>query len=124
MDRPPWTIRGRPVEVAWSPTLGYAEVDDEVLSVCERALEVMASLGTEIVEVDRVFDDDPVNSWITLSGAYNLRTHAELRDTAMGQVDPVLAMVIDGAAADQRLGPHPGRRRVPSAQSPSGRPVP
>ena len=88
-----------PRRVAWSPTLGYAEVDAEVLSICERALEVMASLGTEIVEVDRVFDVDPVTSWITLSGAYNLRTHAELRGTEHWErVDPVLATVIDGAA--------------------------
>jgi aspartyl-tRNA(Asn)/glutamyl-tRNA(Gln) amidotransferase subunit A len=88
-----------PRRVAWSPTLGYADVDAEVLSICERALEVMASLGTEIVEIDRVFDVDPVNSWITLSGAYNLRTHAELRGTEHWErVDPVLATVIDGAA--------------------------
>jgi aspartyl-tRNA(Asn)/glutamyl-tRNA(Gln) amidotransferase subunit A len=88
-----------PRRVAWSPTLGYAEVDAEVLAICERALEVMASLGTEIVEVDHVFDADPVNSWITLSGAYNLRTHAELRGTEHWEgVDPVLAMVIDRAA--------------------------
>ena len=41
-----------PRKVAWSPTLGYAEVDAEVLAICERAVEVMASLGTEVVEVD------------------------------------------------------------------------
>ena len=28
-----------PVRVAWAPTLGYAEVDAEVLAVCERAVE-------------------------------------------------------------------------------------
>ncbi|HEX7459150.1 MAG TPA: amidase, partial [Acidimicrobiales bacterium] len=50
-----------PRKVDWSPTLGYAEVDAEVLAVCERAVEVMASLGTEVVEIDRVFDKDPVD---------------------------------------------------------------
>ena len=49
-----------PRKVAWSPTLGYAEVDDEVRAICEQAVEVMASLGTEIVEIDTVFDADPV----------------------------------------------------------------
>jgi aspartyl-tRNA(Asn)/glutamyl-tRNA(Gln) amidotransferase subunit A len=88
-----------PRRVAWSPTLGYAEVDAEVLRVCERAVEVMASLGTEVVEIETVFDTDPVAQWLTLSGVYNLRTHAGLRGTpAWDQVDPVLAMVIDGAA--------------------------
>ncbi|MGO8872257.1 MAG: amidase [Acidimicrobiales bacterium] len=93
-----------PRRVAWSPTLGYAEVDAEVLAICERALEVLASLGTEVVEVDAVFDEDPVDEWLTLSGVYNLRTHADIRGTpAWGQVDPVLAMVIDGAASTTGL---------------------
>ena len=93
-----------PRKVAWSPTLGYAEVDAEVLAICERAVEVMASLGTEVVEIDRVFDKDPVDEWLTLSGVYNLRTHADIRGTSMwDQVDPVLAMVIDGAADTSAL---------------------
>ncbi len=89
-----------PRRVAWSPTLGYAEVDAEVLAICERAVEVLGSLGTEVVQVDTVFDADPVDDWLTLAGVYNLRTHAGIRDTpAWEQVDPVLAMVIDGAAS-------------------------
>jgi aspartyl-tRNA(Asn)/glutamyl-tRNA(Gln) amidotransferase subunit A len=93
-----------PRKVAWSPTLGYAEVDAEVLSICERAVELMASLGCEVVEVDRVFDTDPVDEWLTLSGVYNLRTHAGIRGTpAWDQIDPILAMVIDGAAATSAL---------------------
>ena len=93
-----------PRKVAWSPTLGYAEVDAEVLAICERAVEVMASLGTEVVEIDRVFDKDPVDEWLILSGVYNLRTHADIRGTPMwDQVDPVLAMIIDGAADTSAL---------------------
>jgi aspartyl-tRNA(Asn)/glutamyl-tRNA(Gln) amidotransferase subunit A len=89
-----------PNRVAWSPTLGYADVDAEVLAMCERAVETMAGLGTEIVEVDTVFDSDPVNDWFTLSGVYNLRTYADLRGTdAWQHVDPVLAMVIERAAS-------------------------
>jgi aspartyl-tRNA(Asn)/glutamyl-tRNA(Gln) amidotransferase subunit A len=93
-----------PRRVAWSPTLGYAEVDHEVLAICERAVEVLASLGTEVVEVDRVFDDDPVDQWLTLTGTYNLRSHAAVRGTpAWEQIDPVLALLIDGAAATSTL---------------------
>jgi aspartyl-tRNA(Asn)/glutamyl-tRNA(Gln) amidotransferase subunit A len=89
-----------PRKVAWSPTLGYAEVDDEVRAICERAVEVMASLGTEIVEIDTVFDADPVDDWLTLAGVYNLRTYHAVRGTpAFDQIDPVLAMVIEGAVA-------------------------
>ena len=98
--RPPCEDPHPPARVAWSPTLGYAEIDDEVLTLCQRAVDVLADLGTEVVEVDTVFDEDPVDSWLTLSGVYNLRTHHDLIGTeAWGQVDPVLRMIIEGAAA-------------------------
>jgi aspartyl-tRNA(Asn)/glutamyl-tRNA(Gln) amidotransferase subunit A len=93
-----------PRRVAWSPTLGYAEVDDEVLAICTRAVDVMASLGAEIVEVDSVFEKDPVDEWLLLAGAYNLRTHAAIRGTAVWEeVDPILRVVIDGAAKTSAL---------------------
>ncbi len=89
-----------PSRVAWSPTLGYADVDAEVLATCERAVETMAGLGADIVEVDTVFDSDPVNDWFTLASVYNLRTYADLRGTdAWQHVDPVLAMVIESAVS-------------------------
>jgi len=93
-----------PSRVAWSPTLGYATVDDEVLALCRRAVDVLADLGTEVVEVDTVFDEDPVGPWLTLSGVYNLRTHADLVGTDRWElVDPVLRMVLDGAAGTSAL---------------------
>ncbi|MGD0880965.1 MAG: amidase family protein [Acidimicrobiales bacterium] len=93
-----------PATVAWSPTLGYAEIDEEVLALCRRAVDVLADLGAEVVETETVFDEDPLDPWLTLSGAYNLRTHAELLGTpAYESVDPVLRMVIDGAAATSAL---------------------
>ena len=89
-----------PARVAWSPTLGYAEIDNEVLTLCQRAVDVLADLGSDVVQVDTVFDEDPVDSWLTLSGVYNLRTHHDLIGTeAWGQVDPVLRMTIEGAAS-------------------------
>src|SRR5665213_734315 len=89
-----------PARVAWSPTLGYAEIDEEVLTLCQRAVDVLADLGSDVVQVDTVFDEDPVDPWLTLSGVYNLRTHHDLIGTdAWGQVDPVLRMIIEGAAS-------------------------
>ncbi len=93
-----------PLRVAWSPTLGYGDVDAEVLEICQRAVGVLASLGTEIVEVDTVFDRDPIDQWLTLAGVYNLRTLAEVVGTsAMEQIDPILKMVVDGAATTSAL---------------------
>ena len=88
-----------PVRVAWSPTLGYAPVDDEVLDACERAVETIAELGVDVIEVDSVFDHDPVDDWLTLTMVYNLRSLAEARGTpAWGSVDALLAAQVDYAA--------------------------
>jgi aspartyl-tRNA(Asn)/glutamyl-tRNA(Gln) amidotransferase subunit A len=87
-----------PARVAWSPTLGYAEVDAAVLAVCERALSVLESLGAEVVEVDPVFDEDPVGSWLTIVGACLLRTlEAHRTHPAWERTDPVLAAVVEAA---------------------------
>jgi aspartyl-tRNA(Asn)/glutamyl-tRNA(Gln) amidotransferase subunit A len=88
-----------PMRVAWSPTLGYAPVDDEVRRVCESAVAVLESLGTEVVEVEVVFDEDPVRDWLTLAVAYNWRTLAPYRHTELwARVDPLLAAQVDWAA--------------------------
>ena len=88
-----------PLRVAWSPTLGYAPLDDEVRDVCTRALAVLESLGVEVVEIEAVFDEDPVRDWLTLAMAYNLRTLAPYRGTEMWErIDPLLAASLDWAA--------------------------
>jgi aspartyl-tRNA(Asn)/glutamyl-tRNA(Gln) amidotransferase subunit A len=88
-----------PVRVAWSPTLGYAPVDDEVAQICRRAVTVLGSLGVEVVEIEAVFDEDPVRDWLTLAMAYNLRTLAPYRGTDMWtRIDPLLAASMDWAA--------------------------
>jgi Asp-tRNA(Asn)/Glu-tRNA(Gln) amidotransferase A subunit family amidase len=88
-----------PMRVAWSPTLGYAPVDDEVLSACRRALDALADSGVEIVEVDELFDHDPVDEWLTLAGVYNLRSIGDARGTPVwSKVDPLLAYQVDYAA--------------------------
>ena len=87
-----------PSRVAWSPTLGYAPLDDEVRTICERAVAMLADLGADVVEVDNVFDSDPVDAWLTLTGAYNLRTMAQYRGTpGWEQVDPGLVAQVEWA---------------------------
>lgn len=48
-----------PRRVGWSPTLGFADVDAEVVKVCESAVETLAASGCDVVEVDGPFDEDP-----------------------------------------------------------------
>jgi aspartyl-tRNA(Asn)/glutamyl-tRNA(Gln) amidotransferase subunit A len=66
-----------PLRVAWSPTLGYADPDPEVLERCEAAISLIADSGCEVEQVDPVFDADPIFFWITLVGWYNVRTREQ-----------------------------------------------
>jgi Asp-tRNA(Asn)/Glu-tRNA(Gln) amidotransferase A subunit family amidase len=89
-----------PMKVAWSPTLGYASVDDEVLALCRAAVDRMADLGAEVVEVDTVFPVDPVMAWVTMTNAYNARTLAAHRDTpAWERIDAGLRTMADWGAS-------------------------
>lgn len=102
MPEAPWTgalaAVGAPRRAAWSPTLGYAPVDAEVLRVCESAVRVLSSLGTEVAEVPTVFPEDPVWPWLRLTASYNLRTLEPFRGTeAWERVDPALARIVDMA---------------------------
>ena len=63
-----------PLRIAWSPTLGYATPDREVLAACQAAVERLEGLGAQVVQVDDVFDVDPVFTWLALTGTYLRRT--------------------------------------------------
>jgi aspartyl-tRNA(Asn)/glutamyl-tRNA(Gln) amidotransferase subunit A len=97
-----------PVRITYSPTLGYATVDTEVAEACERAVEVLASLGADVVVVDDVFDDDPVGDFLLLTGAATLRTLRPYLDhPRWEEVHPVLRHFVDVAqstTAEQILG--------------------
>lgn len=100
---PPWSRSlddpGVPRRVAWSPTLGYVDVDPEVRATCERAVGVLADLGAEIEEIPVVFAEDPGLLWFTIAAACNERTLAPLRGTdAWDLVDPGLARTADHGA--------------------------
>jgi Asp-tRNA(Asn)/Glu-tRNA(Gln) amidotransferase A subunit family amidase len=87
-----------PFAVAWSPTLGYAPLDDEVRAVCERAVRTMEELGAKVIDVDEVFAEDPIEPWLTLTSAYNLRTLESLVGTEVWErVDPGLAATVEWA---------------------------
>ena len=89
-----------PSRVAWSPTLGYAVVDNEVRELCERAVRTIADLGADVTEIDTVFPEDPVGAWLTMTTAYNLRTLERHRGTeAWSRVDPDLAQMVEQAAS-------------------------
>lgn len=85
-----------PRKVGWSPTLGYAEVDSEVLAVCEAAVRRLEDLGTEVVLVDQVWPDDPVQDWLVMVASCSLRSLEPLRGTdSWASIDPGLVALME-----------------------------
>lgn len=90
-----------PLQVAWSPTLGYARVDRAVLAACEAAVGVLAELGAEVTTVDSVFDEDPFPAWQTITNACNARSVSHLRGREGW--DQLTGPLREGAEAGARL---------------------
>jgi Asp-tRNA(Asn)/Glu-tRNA(Gln) amidotransferase A subunit family amidase len=89
-----------PVRVAWSPTLGYAPLDDEVRAICERAVGVLESLGSVVVEADPVFDEDPIATWSTIANACLGRTfEPRVLDPAYDRTPRLLQRMVGAGAS-------------------------
>lgn len=85
-----------PIKVAWSPTLGYATVDDEVARICRAAIDRLSDLGAEVIEIDTVFDADPGLQWVMMTNAYNARTLGEYKGTpTWDRLDPGLRSMVE-----------------------------
>jgi aspartyl-tRNA(Asn)/glutamyl-tRNA(Gln) amidotransferase subunit A len=85
-----------PERVAYSPTLGFAAVDDEVGAAVAAAVESMADAGCEVVEIPSVFDEDPTLAWFRLWCATRARTQGHLLGTPdWERIDPELRSLIE-----------------------------
>jgi len=85
-----------PRQVVWSPDLGYGTVDPEVAAICRAAVDRLAAGGTEVVEVDGLFDADPVLDWaLAAYGAIHRRVE-HLRGTQdWERITPGLRAMLD-----------------------------
>jgi aspartyl-tRNA(Asn)/glutamyl-tRNA(Gln) amidotransferase subunit A len=89
-----------PVRVAYAPTLGYAIVDDEVRALCDHAVEVLMSMGADVVVLESVFDGDPVDDFLIYTAACTLRTLRPLMShPRWDEVHPVLRHFVNEAQA-------------------------
>lgn len=52
------------MRIAWSPALGFARPDPEILAITQKAVGVLAELGARVEEVGQVMDD-PIRIWET-----------------------------------------------------------
>lgn len=76
--------------VAYSPNLGYVDVDPEIAAAVAAAVQALADAGLHVVQADPGFAD-PIDAFETLwatGAAGSLRAHGE---AARGLVDPGLA---------------------------------
>ncbi len=84
------------LRVAYSPTLGYVDVDPQVAAAVRRSVDLMADLGAKITEVDPGFDDPArVFQILWWSGARQALGH--LPPSARARMDPALAQVLEEA---------------------------
>lgn len=70
-----------PGKVIWSPSMGFANVDREILAVCEKAIRKIADSGVNIIENDAIWDEDPVIYWMPIWAASRARAQGDLKGT-------------------------------------------
>lgn len=85
------------MRIAWSRTLGYANPDPEVAELAERAAKVFVDLGCEVVEVEKVLDEDPVDLWVSeFYAGVGVRLKKQLTEQRE-LLDPAVADVLKDA---------------------------
>jgi aspartyl-tRNA(Asn)/glutamyl-tRNA(Gln) amidotransferase subunit A len=86
------------LRVAFSPTLGYAEVDPEVAASVRAAAEAFEALGASVEEADPGFPD-PLQLYTTLWYAGAARATDGYGDAELAQMDPGLVRIIKAGRA-------------------------
>jgi aspartyl-tRNA(Asn)/glutamyl-tRNA(Gln) amidotransferase subunit A len=89
-----------PVEglrIAWSPTLGYADPEPDVLAAAAAAVQRLADAGANVDLVERVFEQDPIDLWMA---EFYAGVGTRLRPVVERQrdlLDPAVAEVLEAA---------------------------
>ena len=90
----------RPIKgmrIAWTPTLGFAWADPEVLRITESAAMTFEKLGCEVELVEKVFDEDPVEIW---SSEFYAGIGTRLRpvlEKSRNLLDPAVIAIVEQA---------------------------
>jgi aspartyl-tRNA(Asn)/glutamyl-tRNA(Gln) amidotransferase subunit A len=82
------------LRIAYSPRLGYAEVDPEVTASVRAAVDVLAELGAIVEEVDPGFDD-PIEAYHTLWFSGAAKVVLSHGNDAVDRIDPGLAEIVE-----------------------------
>src|SRR5690606_17863648 len=85
-----------PERVAYSPTMGHYPVDAEVAAAVRAAVETLAEAGTEVIEVETAFDQEPTLAWFKVWCASRARTQGRYVDTPEWElIDPGLRGLVE-----------------------------
>ena len=86
-----------PDRVLWAPAPGF-EVDGEIAAVCAAAVRRIQDAGVKVIELERVFADEPLADWFTMWTVYCDRRQGHLRGTPdWERIDPGLRAQMDHA---------------------------
>ncbi len=80
--------------IAWSPDLGYAAIEPEIVAICEQQLQVLQDLGAEVVEAHPALSDPWQiidDLWAAAMGSMHIDNLAEVAD----QIDPGRKKVVE-----------------------------
>lgn len=87
---------GLPPIVIWSPTMGFANVDEEILRHSEDAIQKLRSAGVTVIEKDKIWSEDPLQQWLVFWCSARARAQQHLMDTDdWEKIDPVLRVMIE-----------------------------
>ncbi|MGQ4273832.1 amidase family protein [Terrihabitans sp. B22-R8] len=89
------------LRIAYSPTLGYARPDAEVVEITRRAAKTFEDLGCRVEEIDTIFDADPAPLW---TAEFYAGVGIRLRDFIENKrdlLDPAVADVLEPALAQE-----------------------
>jgi len=85
------------MRVAWSPTLGFAKPDSEILRITENAVRILEKLGCEVIQLEEGISIDPANIWLSeFYAGISTRLSGAMRDS-QDLLDPALCEVLEAA---------------------------
>jgi|TARA_B110000438_G_scaffold145519_1_gene140084 Asp-tRNA(Asn)/Glu-tRNA(Gln) amidotransferase A subunit family amidase len=85
-----------PKTAIWSPTMGFSTMDKEVLDSCEQAISLLQESGVEIIEKDKIWDQNPVEPWMVFWASACARRQQHLVGTPeYEKIDPLLRVFIE-----------------------------
>ena len=87
---------GLPQSIVWSPTMGFATVDKEIMAHSEVAISKLEAAGVTIIENDNIWEADPVQDWLVFWTSARARAQQHLIGTkAWERIDPQLRKMIE-----------------------------